>query len=348
MSDPHLPFPEQHLVPIGNSAPDAPSLDHGSVSVDIYPPDSASQRRLFANSLPLRSLLVQAVSFTQLPEARVKAFLECARTTWVDYSPSAKRFFVKSNSCNLRFCPRCGQRWSQDLSRRIQGAFKSSEKHALKFVTLTLRSSSAPLREQLKFLRASFRRLRQSVVWHRNLSKGMGVIEVTYNAETAQWHPHLHVIVFGRFVQQRALSDAWYKATGGSNIVDVREASSSAQVGEYLSKYLGKPPRLDACPNPARVAAEWIDACRNAKLVIPIGGLKIKDLPEVKRDKEELPADAVSVGSLDEVIRRAEKGDGYAQWILEALDNGGGVTRPCPAQRASWSIYDDSRGPPGA
>jgi hypothetical protein len=36
------------------------------------------------------------------------------------------------------------------------------------------------------------------------------------------WHPHLHVIAEGRFLDKHALSAAWHHATGDSFVVDIR------------------------------------------------------------------------------------------------------------------------------
>ena len=56
--------------------------------------------------------------------------------------------------------------------------------------------------------------------------------ENTYNEQTGEWHPHVHMLVLlNDWIDQEALGETWHEITGDSYIVDVRKVKKSKELG---------------------------------------------------------------------------------------------------------------------
>lgn len=181
-------------------------------------------------------------------------------------------------------------------------------------ITLTLQSSPRPLCEQLNSLRTYFKLLRRKKLWKHTQDYGYAVVEVTHNAKTRHWHPHIHVLANGRFIKQHELSLLWKTITHGSKIVDVRAVSARKPLGDYLTKYLTKDPPNDAIDCPER-AREWYKALTNSKWLIRWGRWPCKAPSEPKQ-----PGDWRVLGSLASYIAAARSGNDHAIAVLAELD----------------------------
>jgi hypothetical protein len=198
----------------------------------------------------------------------------------------------------------------------LHDTLKRTKNVRWRFITLTLKSTDYPLRSQLDFLRESFRRLRQSKIWQRCCHAGVAVIEVTFNKETNQWHPHLHAIVAGDYFPQAQLSNAWEKASSGSRIADVRKLPDSRRAAQYLSDYVTKPPTEEVYANLNRLR-EWILALRGARFMIPFGDIRFV------RDARPTPTQQSSwtrVASFNKTLELADRGDPESIKLLQKLE----------------------------
>jgi hypothetical protein len=133
-----------------------------------------------------------------------------------------------------------------------------------RFLTLTLRSTNAPLADQLDRLIDCFRRLRRLNLWKTHVAGGVWAIEVTWSAERGQWHPHLHAIIDGTYLPWAALRDAWSAITGDSSIVDIRRCDDARDAARYISSYIGKLADVASLPE-ARVV-EYAAALHRRRL----------------------------------------------------------------------------------
>jgi hypothetical protein len=86
-----------------------------------------------------------------------------------------------------------------------------------------------------------FRRLLRTPVWEKCVDGGAAFVEVKRSADGKGWHPHLHVIVVGRFLPAKLLSQTWYAVTKDSWIVDVRTIADPRKARQYVVKYATKP-----------------------------------------------------------------------------------------------------------
>lgn len=86
-------------------------------------------------------------------------------------------------------------------------------------VTLTLKViRNADVQAEVDRIIASFRKLRQRKIW--NAKKGIVSIEIIKKDDG--WYVHAHSLVDSKWMDQKALSDAWFKITGDSSVVDIR------------------------------------------------------------------------------------------------------------------------------
>jgi len=89
---------------------------------------------------------------------------------------------------------------------------------------------------------------------HREVAGGVYSIEVTWNAERGDWHPHLHALMDAPYIRWAELRDAWRGATCDA----VRKAEARAE---------GRAGRIPRCSHPADAKGLATDGCRGASVV---------------------------------------------------------------------------------
>jgi hypothetical protein len=152
-----------------------------------------------------------------------------------------------------------------------------------RFVTLTLHSTTEPLVDLLKHLYQSFRRLRQTKEWCREVRGGAAILETKYCEETERWHAHLHIITHGNFFPQKRLSKLWLQATGTSHIVYIEAIPSVDTVVHYVTKYASKGWDQSYIRRPEQLD-EAIVALRGVRSVICFGDWRHIKLTAPKLD----------------------------------------------------------------
>jgi hypothetical protein len=106
-----------------------------------------------------------------------------------------------------------------------------------------------PLHQQLARLYASFRKLRETVLWRRCVRGGAAFLEVKIGKHSGMWHPHLHAIIEGKYVNIRELKPTWERITDGSHQVDITDIRDKERAARYVCKYVSKPFSMDAVRN---------------------------------------------------------------------------------------------------
>jgi hypothetical protein len=214
-------------------------------------------------------------------------------------------------TCHDRLCQPCGASRGATLQRNLAKYIDDSPH---RFLTLTLKHSATPLRDQLTRLNKCFRRLRNTVLWKERVTGGAAFLELTRNAETATWHVHLHVIIAGKYIPVGDLSQRWLAVTGDSQHIDLRLIRHKARVVEYCVKYATKPIHPSVV-NDHDALVESIQALVGRKLVIQFGNWSRWRLTARPDDEDWHWYDLASV-----VQYAADHGDEHAAAILEAFD----------------------------
>ena len=308
-----------------------PSVLNGGISVELFEnlrekpllsTDKADQilrcrkspdeHRYWLNVLPQTSATVK----------NVDSFWRCGKNAWIEHSKSRGQYRVRSQTCGQRICPVCGKRRREEVRKRLLDAFALLPRSYLRFLTLTLRSTKTPLADQLARLTKCFRQLRQRKFWREKVTFGAAVVELTRARDTGNWHPHLHIIMVGEFIDQNFLSRTWKEITGDSMIVDIRKIDSTQVAIEELAKYASKPTAFEYLKGDARAGIELYESIKNRHLLIVFG-----DAPDhlrrinKKKRRDKGPDDWKSIAPLWVVVDLALAGNENAKLLIRSLDD---------------------------
>ena len=170
----------------------------------------------------------------------------CGRHAAIFQDPKDGHLIQSQARCKNRLCPRCNSIRSAQLQQNIESHL--SRLNSPRMLTLTLDHSQNPLKEQIKHLYESFKRLRRSKQYKAKITGGVAVCEITHNNATGEWHPHLHVLVDGEYWKHEAIKNAWEIASQGSTIVDIKMIHDRSKAGRYVAKYVAKIGDVDGIP----------------------------------------------------------------------------------------------------
>lgn len=210
--------------------------------------------------------------------------------------------------CRCRMCPTCSRSRSIEAAGRV--AELTKRMNSPRLITLTLKSTTEPLEDQIDRLLASAKALRRTKSWKRRVHGGVQTIEVTWHETSRLWHPHLHILVDGEYYPQPEISEAWLKVTGDSYIVDVRKVHDAKQAGRYVASYMTKHGQIANWP--AAQITEYAHAMHGRRLVQTFGSSH-----GIECDKK--PANAAA-GELEPVATAREIENLAAEGCETAID----------------------------
>jgi hypothetical protein len=284
---------------------------------------AAPRRRIYA------ALLRAGVSCR-----RTQHFAECGSSLWL--LRDGQTLELACNRCHDRLCLPCQQQRQSAVVEGIMLRMLDGDA-VCRFITLTLRHSDALLRVQLERLVSCFKSLRQHPDVRSRLDGGAWFIEVKLSKDKARWHPHLHVIAAGSFIDAKTLSKAWYQCTGDSYITDIRAIGDVRRRAAYVTKYATKPLHNEVTLNPQKLD-EFVTAIHGRRLYQCFGSWSkavVREKPQ-RRDLER-------AGRVDSLWRDACAGDvqalvlmhqAHARWpaLKRAFPLPGLLPTPPPAE----------------
>lgn len=289
-------------------------LDNWKSSVDLPHIDTYDQRFRFKNVAIERSYWLDRLHEVEPSTVRIERFEHCGRGAYLYRDTSDQSFVLRSETCKLRICPACRRRYRFAAIARVRDLLQDLEPKTWQFMTFTMRHTRAPLKQQLDFLKASFRKLRQRQIWRSACSHGYMVAEIKYNPRKDEWHPHLHMIVKVRYIDWSALRAAWLQITKSSHIIDCGYVRGTAKACDYIAKYIAKPPFLTDIDSAERLQ-DYYAAIQNARILMPFG--KPPRVPT--RPTLDTPRQLEPIGNLGDLHHRAIRGDQFAMRCLQAL-----------------------------
>jgi hypothetical protein len=182
-----------------------------------------------------------------------------------------------------------------------------------RFLTLTIRHQSEPLRPLINRLYASFRKLRQTAHWRERVDGGVAIFELTYNPRANGWHPHVHCILAGRYLDVVILRRAWLTITGDSTGIDISLLRTKRGAIDYVCKYSTKamPPAIFRDRD---ALTEVLDVLAKRRLVLTFGTWRRYRLLEDPDDRGWEAFDSVTA-----LIYRRSQDDDLASRILSML-----------------------------
>lgn len=291
----------------------SPEIHHprfGNAEFDCKPATEAEQRFRHSGWAVRRHQVYASLCRSGRPNARIERFVHCGAGLALQISSDGKDMRWVCDRCKDRLCVTCCSERSAAFAERLAQHLAG---RTTRFITLTLRHSNTPLSAQLDRLYRSFSALRRRRDFKCVFEGGAAFLEVKLSRDNGQWHPHLHIVTEGVFVEQRALSRAWHEVTGDSSIVDIRRVSDNADVSRYVCKYVTKPADASIF-NVSDRLDEFVCSIGGRRLCLTFGSWR-----GFKLDAD--PSDATTwttVGSIDSLRSDAAQGDADAIRYLEA------------------------------
>lgn len=218
---------------------------------------------------------------------------------------------IFGDSCRQRWCPMCaGQKaaYAKDQTALFVRSLK-----APRFLTLTLRNDGSDLKPQIEFLQSAFARLRSRAYWKKNVTGGIWFMQIKRGSGSGCWHPHLHILLDGSYMEQGRLSALWELVTFGSPVIDIRRIHDVDSAASYVARYTARPAALAELPMCDRI--EVIEAVFRKRLSGTFGSGKSVTLTPPKIESD---ATWQYVGHHDDIVERAEY-DPAARAILVAF-----------------------------
>jgi hypothetical protein len=290
-----VPTPPKPLVPDDGTA---------SSSVEVCFRHSGSE--------PTRLRVLKAFERLGVSESRYYGYEYCGHAAWiVQDARDPGVVAVRSERCHDRWCPACARERGTRYAHRLREVLDGKQ---CRFITLTLKGSDTPLKETLNRLTKAFAALRRTEVWKATQHGGVATLELKLGKTSNQWHPHLHVLTYGRYLAKGLLKQAWLAVTGDSYIVDVRAVRSPEDLTSYVTKYVTKPLHPAVIRQPDRLD-EAIVAMKGKRVLNTFGRLRGVQLTlNADAEREWTP-----VMRLSTAIDRAKAGDAFAQRLLDAI-----------------------------
>lgn len=161
----------------------------------------------------------------------------------------------KANFCKNRFCPMCAWRQTKKDALKISIIMEFIKKELdLDFIFLTLTAPNVKaenLNEEIKKYNKSFKKLSERKEF-KKISKGYArKLEITYNQERNDYHPHFHVIIVVNksyftdktYISKKKFLKLWQECMDDESItqVDVKKIDSNdkksiSEIAKYGAK----------------------------------------------------------------------------------------------------------------
>ena len=104
---------------------------------------------------------------------------------------------IGANFCKNRYCPICQWRKSRKafaISYNVQKTVEKTDSLQFLFLTLTLKNMK-DLTAGIDHILQSFKRLQDTKRFRKIVRGFIRTLEITYNNESNEWHPHIHAII---------------------------------------------------------------------------------------------------------------------------------------------------------
>lgn len=237
-------------------------------------------------------------------------FNACRTQAWFVKNTESSLVRVRSNHCNLRWCPLCASSKSWIYSQQML-PWLGKAKYP-KFLTLTLKHSDDPLPEQISRIYTAFQKLKKKAAFKKHIFGGVWFFQVVKSKKTQEWHPHLHILLDGKYIAQKLLCQLWQEITGDSYIVHIEAVKDKKKALDYAARYVTRPMNLGGLTDDEM--RELFEAFHGRRLCGVFGTAR-----GITFNPDKLPTDGdwIKIGSWD-VVMRFKSHDEAANAIYES------------------------------
>ncbi len=282
---------------------------------DAPPPESFSldddmpqvERDYLAALLVEEAMLKISVNLNSQLEI-IERFRQCGQQGRRSYCPTCQSQFYSRFFCKARLCDICSRIYGGRIQKKIMSLVKpyfANRKKGWTLAMLTLSESTAKYRGRIPnqdetkrfnksvgdFCRLFYGRFRGrisrtgKIVEDRKRFQGAGTIAVNEFGQENN-NLHSHILIYGPWIPQAKLLNAWIKITGGDRGCFIEPIRNPKKAAHYVAKYVTKPPRF----YDLRRAVEFLKATKGTRR-IRTGGVfynQIK-MPKRKHDPDNCP-----------------------------------------------------------
>lgn len=316
--DPHESKSHRQAEPVGGTLLTPITLTHTAVQEFLRTPEHFRHSGWSTR----RGQVAAALKSTLVSDSRIERFNDCGKSVAVFRKKDDPAVLIlKGNYCRDRFCVPCQAARASTIRQNL---FDYIHERKLRFLTLTIHSTSQPLHELLQHLYTSFSKFRRSKTWKQHVHGGVCFLEIKYNERLSRWHPHFHILFEGRYFPQKEIAQTWKAITHTSYICDVRDVPDKRRIVNYLLAYVTKSFKHQVAHN-HDLLCEQMNAMRGTTTVFTFGawrGLKLTQQPD--------PGELEYVGHLYTIITRALNKDLTSLAILQQLLGGCSEITPRP------------------
>lgn len=228
--------------------------------------------------------------------------------------PNDKAELHNANFCKARLCPYCNWRLSLKRFANLSAVtdLSKSDKYQLLFLTLTAKNVSGDnLKSEIKKYFNAWRNLTQySPEFKKSVHGWFRALEVTYNKDDDNYHPHLHIVLAVKstyfkpnyYINQKKWAEIWahYLDVDYSPMVHICKTftkKNNSSPEKEASKYTVKDTDY-LIDNDLKLSAKVVqildDSLRRVRL-IAYGGILKKYYAEMKLNEENLTDDLSTI-----------------------------------------------------
>lgn len=296
-------------------------MDFNTKNKNLQPIGNENLKECLNKPTEKKLLMSDFIGFMEDKNLKLDRLKECGNFIKFQSSEDKTKFILAGgNFCNNRFCPFCSwlkaKRTAFELLELIK-VVEYTEKLAFIFITLTVPNvPKESLREEIENFNISFNRLWKTKEF-KAFNKGfIRKLEITYNEERNDYHPHFHLIVAvnksyfksRNYMSKRRLLELWQRATRNPAItqVDIKPCRMNTikQVME-LATYSAKQGDLYSSKE---VFDGFYEGLYRKKLLVYNGIFK-----EYKKKIDTGEVDPAQVIELNQLLEEATK-EFYLQW----------------------------------
>jgi len=220
------------------------------------------RKHRYAEAFERAGLLKEAAVLHDCNETEIiAACSSCGHSWWVKFR------------CRTRVCPLCSYKVMLDRSQLLIALCRGMS-HP-KLLTLTMPTWTDDPKQGIKFLRASFQKLRRIKLMRKVVG---GAYQIELKPKENGWHIHIHALLDAPYLPYQLIFNAWKTITGiNAPQIDIRAASDpKAQV--YVCKYAAKSVGFDSHPD---VIVAWYLATKGQRLFGTFGKWYNKKLIDI-------------------------------------------------------------------
>lgn len=271
-----------------------------------------------------RARTIRALRRAEAPELQKRAdrLVACCSVPSIRKTADNKPT-LSLGRCRDRLCPLCSFFRGREASSKTADIIRRM--NAPRFLTLTLRESTAGLAAELDRLFQCFRELRRRREWKRHVRGGVYAFEATYRPDRGTWHPHLHLVIDGTYIPHSLLRALWTAITGDSSIVHIEAVHDAEAQAKYLAQYINTPAELSSWA-PSTIE-EYATAVHGRRLLHTFGCCHGSN-PD-PAEHESVEPGTTHLAAVSTLRRRSELGCVHASEALSLMRRMGGFWALC-------------------